>query len=533
MSDEEKTLSDLVRSGVKFKRCLLVAALVIVLVGKSTIAAAPSKIEGLQKEYDGKLATFFKASGFEKIAAARPKDPVEKWAFDRTAERVLRAVLPFLALEHAKAVHSRVPLLNQGGGQAETQAPEDASAQGIRDTEQKFREWLALIKEFEEGKREAYAVGIEIPHVSKPISINMLDVLDVWPFALVILVSAVLWLSMRQRVHQIQLTFEIDSRQDEASRSKSRLLSVAMPGTLTRAQWHRNPVWLYRSSWAALSESLVAAGLLALVLWLSGRIIMLSDPEQYHRADSILLSYYSLLCSASVLSLVVLRKTYQYYLSLLDRTLGFPVMDERRFRVLERFSRHEGSDKGRSSAKARRYGTMLAAVVGIAAIFLPFATDLKTSLRGYQFFWAPGALTTSGILKAIDPQISGEIGVQVGFGLLFLLLCLGNVLSSSSAHSLAYWMSTELRHYLSFAVLFLAGNLALYVGAVHHQLGAATLSTILDAFLPTSNLLEPHGVPLVFFQLRYGLLLFGASCILLALWEDKAERKRLANEFGS
>jgi hypothetical protein len=533
MSDEEKTLSDLVRATVKFKWYLLVPALLIVLVGNSTITAAPSKISGLQKDYDGKLETFFKASGFEKIAAARPKDPEGKWAFDQAAKRVLQAVLHFLAQEHAKELLANVPLPNQRGGQVGSQVPENPDARQIRDTESKFRTWLALIEEFEESKRDAYAVEIEIPHVSKAITINMLDVLDVWPFAIVIMVTSVLWLSLRQRVHQIQLTFEIDSKQDEVSRSKSRLVSVAMPGTLTRAQWHRNPVWLYKSSWAALSESLVTAGLLALVVWLSCRIFMLSDPEQYHRADSILLSYYSLLCSASVLCLVVLRKTNRYYLSLLDQTLGSSVVDERRFRLRARFGQRESSDEDRSSAIAGRYATVLVAVVGMAAIFFPFATDLKTSLRGYQFFWAPGALTSSGILRVIDPGISWEIGVQVGFGLLFLLLCLGNALSSSSAHSLSYWMSTELRHYLSFGVLFLAANFALYVGAVRHQLGTATLSTILDALLPTSNLLETHGVPLVFFQLRYGLLMFGASCILLALWEDKAERKRLAAEFGS
>src|ERR1700693_1037619 len=267
MESEEARFSTLIWRSIRLKWIILIAMLALLWVIWVALASGRQRIVKLQQDFVHQSPTTASALKSAGISEDDLGDP-----------GVIPKVAAFIELQRRfeSFFISGVP----------------------KDTDVPMREELGRIERFQRQVKNTYRVKITVPYLTDALEVDTTFIADAWPFAVLLLLSLVASIGLRQRSYEILLASLV--RESVTKRPQTLGLAQFLVGIFEEGWEEGRRILFYKRPLPILPEPLVSGILVGAVLLSSLRMIAYYNPTLLHPTSSIIFSYYFLIWTALV-----------------------------------------------------------------------------------------------------------------------------------------------------------------------------------------------------------------------------------------
>lgn len=477
-TSEETQLVDLIWRNFKFKLIVVVATLVTAIAVSSALSGARSSLEQINRESAAaRLAWYQKANtkayqGADDPSSAEVADYAEMAIYDRLL----------------------FPLLSK----------DEKSRQATQLFDSRRKE----LATFEQRRFEAYNLSLNPPYFQRPVTVNALTILDVWPFVLVFALALTAGIALRQNALEMTLARLVSEGSDTRQHATRRALSGYAAGRLRPAKIGDQAVLVYARSVVLAPEPLVIAALLILIFYFTWRMPETQAPSIFVPRSS-LIGYHTVLLAIIALASYVLLKARTSYLRMVAEAAGNHTVLSRTEYLLRRLLQMAPSLG--VNTRWGRISLTMACATALASLVLPWMTP---TIFGYQLLLAQSPSAQSGniVFYSLDPVIFSEFRLQLIVALGFLVFMLLQTLVPALA--VQRWQKAAFAY--AAVLLILAANLVTYLGLLQYGQNRDIVPAVVDMIWPSgmSQFEAPRGLPLLMYNPDWGFAVFGVALLV-------------------
>jgi hypothetical protein len=366
------------------------------------------------------------------------------------------------------------------------------------------------LEQFESDRQAAFNIQFGSEYLKTPVIVNTLFLVDWWPLILLLILTFVCGLSMRQRMLEIDLTHIVQQPATKEERSLRSAVAGFYCGKLTPRTEHGSEVLVFTPSWGMIPERLLTASLaIALILlWFS-----LPDPGLPSRFDiaTSFLGLNTIIVVAIGMAAYLLWKMHVYCREQNRDFAGKEVVG--RFSLARSDPRER--ERGRRTEFSFRHVVALVLIcASLVSFFLPWFGPSDKPIRGYSFFQSNKMISSSNGVPfyGISPVLFSEARIQLCIAGAFILVTAFGLLPRKGHSNLPRQISS----YLGILIIALVANTLVYAFLFLHNANREVLGLILPIF-DLSILAKGYGVPLLLRGTLYGARLFLASVACAAI----------------
>jgi len=333
--------------------------------------------------------------------------------------------------------------------------------------------------------------------------ISGLKLADIYPFAIISILSATVIISRRERANAIVLSW-LAREKDDLSTAKGVVIRANFkPGTLTEFRVLDGRWLVYRTPLVVHPDLLLTYSLLACILYYVFYLQASHNPVILHDTTSTLGDYLAILWWFLVLMVILLWRTWKYYSACLQDLVGTPICGRLRhglFKLTDALN-HRVLRVSNRRIWLKRIACAFRLLVPIAALSslaLPWMEAWSGVWRGYRFL-LPQRPSPSPFSVTLEPRIYLELQIQLMVAVLFVAFYLVNCFLWRSVAQAWLIRILEVWRYLGIAIVLLAGNLILHLVMLEY-----------GGYVGVTN-------SLVFAEPLYGFWIFVALCFVLSV----------------
>ena len=379
---------------------------------------------------------------------------------------------------------------------------------------------LSDLRQLMTDRYNAYNLEFSHSNLKRPIVLNALLVIDLWPVILILSLALVAGVAFRQRAFEIiqsSIIQDSPNAKEKAIQSASTGFTV---GTITTKPSAEGTVSIFRRPFILLPEQFLTICLMGAVVYMSLNIPQTQLPSRIMMSSSVF-GYHTILVILSIMLSVLLARTKRYFDCQVTAVIGT--------RTFTPLSLAVNTITGRITKIANRpmisrVVVIVASLVALASLILPWTYPWRT--HGYAFLLRQIPLVPSSTLYRIDPGVFLEMRLQLAVVIAFLCVAITRQLVIKFRHSATY--AVILRGY-GLLVLALIANMMTFFAFMYYWRDRETFRAVTEMIFGNGTLLEaPRGMPLLAQVPMYGFYLFLASlftvCLFAVVRSEKAAR---------